>query len=70
MALLLSDTVAIETVFSIRGIGRLLLGAIFDKDYPKAQGAILMVAVIFVGANLLGDGLRDTLDVRGVRDAG
>jgi len=64
IALLLSGTVVIETVFSIRGIGRLLVGAIFDKDYPMVQGAILVVAVIFVGANLLVDIAYTLIDPR------
>ncbi len=64
IALLLSGTVVIETVFSIRGIGRLLVGAIFDKDYPMVQGAILVVAVIFVGANLIVDIVYTLIDPR------
>ena len=64
VALLLSGTVIIETVFSIRGIGRLLVGAIFDKDYPMVQGAILVVALIFVMANLIVDILYTFLDPR------
>ncbi len=64
VALLLSGTVVIETVFSIRGIGRLLVGAIFDQDYPMVQGTILVVAVIFVLANLIVDILYTLLDPR------
>lgn len=64
VALLLSGTVIIETVFSIRGIGRLLVGAIFDKDYPMVQGTILVVAVIFVFANLIVDIIYTLLDPR------
>jgi len=64
IALLLSGAVVIETVFSIRGIGRLLVGAIFDKDYPMVQGAILVVAVIFVCANLLVDIAYTLIDPR------
>jgi peptide/nickel transport system permease protein len=64
VALLLSGTVVIETVFSIRGIGRLLVGSIFDKDYPMVQGTILVVAVIFVLANLIVDILYTLLDPR------
>jgi peptide/nickel transport system permease protein len=64
VALLLSGAVVIETVFSIRGIGRLLVGAIFDKDYPMVQGTILVVAVIFVLANLIVDIVYTMLDPR------
>lgn len=64
LALLLSGTVVIETVFSIRGLGRILVGAIFDKDYPIVQGVILLVTVIFVSANLIVDILYTFLDPR------
>ena len=64
LALLLSGTVVVETVFSIRGIGRILVGAIFDRDYPTVQGVILLVAVIFVTANLIVDIVYTILDPR------
>jgi peptide/nickel transport system permease protein len=64
LALLLSGTVAVETVFSIRGIGRILVGAIFDRDYPMVQGIVLLIAVIFVLANLVVDILYTALDPR------
>lgn len=64
LALLLSGTVAVETVFSIRGIGRILVGAIFDRDYPMVQGIVLLIAVIFVLANLFVDILYTALDPR------
>ena len=64
LALLLSGAVVVETVFSIRGIGRILVGAIFDRDYPMVQGVILLVAVIFVLANLVVDILYTFLDPR------
>jgi peptide/nickel transport system permease protein len=64
LALLLSGTVVIETVFSIRGLGRILVGAIFDRDYPIVQGVILLIAVIFVLANLVVDIVYTLLDPR------
>jgi peptide/nickel transport system permease protein len=64
LALLLSGAVVTETVFSIRGIGRILVGAIFDRDYPIVQGVILLVAVIFVLANLIVDIVYTFLDPR------
>jgi len=64
MALLLSGTVVIEIVFSIRGLGRILVGAILDKDYPIVQGVILLVSVIFVMANLVVDVIYTFLDPR------
>jgi peptide/nickel transport system permease protein len=64
LALLLSGAVVVETVFSIRGLGRILVGAIFDKDYPVVQGIILLTTVIFVLANLFVDILYTLLDPR------
>lgn len=64
LAVLLSGAVVTETVFSIRGLGRILVGAIFDKDYPVVQGVILLVAVIFVAANFIVDMLYAYLDPR------
>jgi peptide/nickel transport system permease protein len=64
LALLLSGAVVVETVFSIRGLGRILVGAIFDRDYPMVQGVILLVAVIFVLANLIVDVVYTWLDPR------
>ncbi len=64
LALLLSGAVVVETVFSIRGLGRILVGAIFDRDYPMVQGVILLIAVIFVIANLVVDIVYTWLDPR------
>jgi peptide/nickel transport system permease protein len=64
LALLLSGAVVVETVFSIRGIGRILVGAIFDRDYPMVQGVILLIAVIFVLANLVVDIVYTLIDPR------
>ena len=61
---LLGGAVVVETVFSIRGLGRILVGAIFDKDYPVVQGVILLTTVIFVLANLIVDILYTFLDPR------
>ncbi|HEY8448569.1 MAG TPA: ABC transporter permease [Thermomicrobiales bacterium] len=64
LALLLSGAVVTETVFSIRGLGRILVGAIFDRDYPMVQGIILLIAIIFVLANLIVDIIYTMLDPR------
>lgn len=64
LALLLSGTVIIEVVFSIRGMGRILVGAILDKDYPIVQGVILLISAIFVMANLIVDITYTFLDPR------
>lgn len=64
LAGLIGGLVITETVFSIRGMGRVLVNAIFDKDYPVIQGGILLIAFIFVMANLAVDILYSFLDPR------
>lgn len=52
---LLSGVVVIEQVFAIPGVGRLMLGAINERNYPLLQGVILVVTAVFVIVNLLVD---------------
>jgi peptide/nickel transport system permease protein len=52
---LLSGVVVIEQVFAIPGIGRLIIGAISERNYPLVQGVILVVTAVFVFVNLLVD---------------
>lgn len=52
---LLGGIAVVETVFTIPGIGRLLVDAIFGRDYPVIQGCMLMVAVVYVVVNLVVD---------------
>jgi peptide/nickel transport system permease protein len=52
---LLSGVVVIEQVFAIPGLGRLIIGAINERNYPLVQGIILVVTAVFVVVNLLVD---------------
>jgi ABC-type dipeptide/oligopeptide/nickel transport system permease component len=52
---LLGGAVLTETVFSWPGIGRMLVRAIFARDYVLLQGGVLVLAVTFVLINLLVD---------------
>lgn len=63
-ALLMSGAVVVENVFSIKGVGRLLIQGILNRDYPVVQGAILVVSAIFVFSNLLVDVLYTVIDPR------
>ncbi len=63
-ALLMAGTVVVENVFSIKGLGRVLIQGILNRDYPVVQGAILVVSAIFVAANLLVDMLYTVIDPR------
>jgi len=61
---LIGGTVIIETVFAWPGVGRLVVQAIFNRDYPLVQAIVLVLAVIFVLVNLLVDVLYVYLDPR------
>lgn len=62
--LLIGGTVIIETVFAWPGVGRLVVQAIFNRDYPLVQSIVFILALIFVAANLLVDLLYIYLDPR------
>jgi len=64
IALLFSGTVVVENVFAIKGLGRVLIQSIVNRDYPVVQGAILLVAVLFVFTNLAVDILYKLIDPR------
>lgn len=64
IAFIVDGAVVIEQVFSVRGIGRLLLGAILQRDFPIIQAAVLMIGVTIVFANLLADIIYSYLDPR------
>jgi peptide/nickel transport system permease protein len=61
---LVGGAVIIEQVFGIPGIGRMAVSAIFAKNYPVIQGVTMLVAVVFVAANLLVDLVYAALDPR------
>lgn len=61
---LLGGTVIIETMFTIPGIGQLLIDSIYRRDYPVIQGVVLFIAVVYVVVNLLIDLLYAFLDPR------
>jgi peptide/nickel transport system permease protein len=63
-ALLMSGTVVVENVFAIKGLGRVLIQGILNRDYPVVQGAILVVSVLFVFSNLVVDVLYTVIDPR------
>ncbi|MFC4713686.1 ABC transporter permease [Planococcus dechangensis] len=61
---LLGGTVIIETLFTIPGIGQLLVDSIHRRDYPVVQGIVLFIAGIYVFVNLLVDLLYTFMDPR------
>jgi peptide/nickel transport system permease protein len=64
IALLFSGTVVVENVFAIKGLGRVLIQGIINRDYPVVQGSILLVAALLVFANLAVDILYTLIDPR------
>lgn len=52
---LLGGAAVLETVFTLPGLGRLLVDAIFARDYPVVQGCLLFTALLYVLVNLIVD---------------
>lgn len=67
--ILLGGTVVVEEVFTLPGVGRLVLWSIYQRDYPVTQSTILFIAVLFMTINLAVDLLYRYLDPR-IRYAG
>ncbi|AOB32328.1 peptide ABC transporter [Bordetella sp. H567] len=63
-ALLVSGAVVTETVFGLPGVGSLVVSAVLRRDYPVIQGALLVVAAIYVLINLFIDLLYLAVDPR------
>ncbi len=63
-ASMLSGALIIEMVFAWPGLGRLVVTAVFSRDFPVVQGVVLTYAVLFVGANLIVDMVYSLLDPR------
>ena len=63
-AFVVAGSVLVETVFSWPGLGRLMVTAVTDSDYPVAQASFLLIAVLVVVGNLVSDFLYGLLDPR------
>src|SRR6266536_2405407 len=63
-AQLLGGAVVTETIFAWPGVGRLVVEAIFNRDFPVVQGVVLVVSLIFVAVNVLVDLTYAVLDPR------
>ena len=62
--IIFGGAIVTETVFAWPGVGRLLLDAVSQRDYPLVQAIVLMFAVIFLVVNLAVDLLYGLLDPR------
>ena len=65
---LLGGIAVVETVFTLPGLGRLLVGAIFARDYPVIQGCMLFITFVYVLVNLFVDLLYPLFDPRVVAE--
>jgi peptide/nickel transport system permease protein len=64
LGILLGGTVVVEEVFTLPGVGRLVLWSIYQRDYPVTQSTILFVAALFMALNLAVDLLYGYLEPR------
>jgi peptide/nickel transport system permease protein len=64
IAFLLGGSVIVETIFSIPGVGRLLVGAIGKRDYPIVQGIVVVIGLFVMVTNLVVDMSYGLLDPR------
>ncbi len=63
-SVLLGGAIAIEMVFNLPGIGRLLMNAVLRRDYPLIQGIVLFIAAAYIVINLLVDLIYVYIDPR------
>ena len=61
---ILGGTIVIEIIFSFPGMGKLLLDAIFGRDFPIVQGSVLLITLTFMGINLFVDLTYAVIDPR------
>jgi peptide/nickel transport system permease protein len=64
LGLLISGAIVTEQIFVIPGFGRLIIGAVSQRDYPVIQGAVLVGAAGYIVLNLLVDVLYSVLNPR------
>jgi ABC-type dipeptide/oligopeptide/nickel transport system permease component len=64
---LLSNTVVVETIFNIPGLGRLAVDSIFARDYPVAMAVVLLFTFFYAGINIVVDLFYALVDPR-IRD--
>ena len=62
--LLLGGAVVTEQVFTLPGVGRLVVEAVSRRDYPTVQGVIMFIAFAYASVNLIVDLLYAVLDPR------
>ena len=61
---ILAGSIVVEQVFSVQGLGRLLISSISARDYPVVQAIVLYVTTLVVGINFVVDILYQWIDPR------
>jgi peptide/nickel transport system permease protein len=61
---LLGGALVIEQVFSLPGVGRLIIGAVLSRDFPVIQGSLLFIALVYLSVNIVVDLLYAVVDPR------
>jgi peptide/nickel transport system permease protein len=61
---LVSNTVVVESIFALPGLGRLNLESVLNRDFPMLQGAVLVTVLAVIVVNLLSDLLYGLIDPR------
>ena len=64
LASLLGGVIVVEVLFAWPGLGLLTFSAVGDRDYPLLQGAVLVVAALFLVVNLVVDVVHALIDPR------
>ena len=64
VGILMGGSAIVEIIFGLPGVGNTLINAIFNRDYPVVQAATMILAVVFIFANLIVDLLYGVLDPR------
>jgi peptide/nickel transport system permease protein len=61
---LIGNTIVVEKIFAIQGLGSLLIDSILSRDFPVVQGLALVIATLVIAVNLLTDVARSVADPR------
>ena len=64
VAEMVAGSIVVEQVFSVPGIGRLLLASIANRDFPVVQAIVVILALWVVAVNFLADVLYQRVDPR------
>jgi peptide/nickel transport system permease protein len=64
LATVLGGVIVVEVVFAWPGVGRLVYNSVAARDYPVIQGAVLLIAALFLAINLIVDVLYAVVDPR------